>query len=216
MTKLGGAPDPMNPYPMAGFPQVGFLKPLVDRPGIEVGEYTYYDDPDGPEHFVERCVHYHFPFIGDRLIIGRYCALARGISFLMNGANHAMEGFSTYPFAIFGHGWGSGADDEGFVQTHRGDTVVGNDVWIGREATILPGVTIGDGAVVGAKAVVGSDVPPYAIVVGNPARVLRLRFPEPVIAELLAIAWWNWDAATVTRNLDAIRGVDLKMLAIAR
>lgn len=212
MTVSGDAPDPMNPYPMPGFPQVGFLKPLVDRPNIEIGEYTYYDDPDGPAHFIERCVHYHFDFIGDRLVIGRYCALARGVSFLMNGANHAMDGFSTYPFAIFGEGWGVGPDDEEFTAGHRGDTVVGNDVWIGREATILPGVTIGDGAIVGAKAVVASDVPPYAIVVGNPARVVRMRFPEKVIAELLAIAWWNWDAAKVTRNLHAIRGGDLDTL----
>lgn len=212
MTQSGNGPDPMDPYPMEGFAQVGFLRPLFDAPGIEIGDYTYYDDPDGPEHFVSRCVHYHFPFIGDRLVIGRYCALARGVSFLMNGANHAMDGFSTYPFAIFGKGWGIGPDDEGFTQAHRGDTIVGNDVWIGREATILPGVTIGDGAIIGARSVVGSDVAPYSIVAGNPARVVRMRFPDAVIAELLAIAWWNWDAATVTRHLDAIRGADLAAL----
>lgn len=216
MSSSAKGPDPLDPFPMEGFPQVGFLKPLVDRPNIEIGDYTYYDDPDGPAHFVERCVHYHFDFIGDRLVIGRYCALARGVSFLMNGANHTMDGFSTYPFAIFGKGWGIGPDDEAFTQTHRGDTIVGHDVWIGREATILPGVTIGDGAIVGAKAVVGSDVPPYAIVAGNPARVVRMRFPDAVVEALLDIAWWNWDAAKVTRNLDAIRGCDLAALRAAR
>ncbi len=73
-------PSPADPHPMAGFPQVGFLRPLVTNPLIEVGEYTYYDDPDGPEHFEARCVLYHFPFVGDRLVIGKFCALARGVS----------------------------------------------------------------------------------------------------------------------------------------
>ncbi|MDN2566286.1 CatB-related O-acetyltransferase [Aquibium sp. A9E412] len=205
-------PDPMTPHPMPGHDRVGFLKPIVDRPNIEIGDYTYYDDPDGPERFVDKCVLYHYPFVGDRLVIGRFCALAAGLAFVMNGANHAMTGFSTFPFNIFGNGWEEGFDPAAWSAGLRGDTVVGNDVWIGMQATILPGVTIGDGAIVAAKAVVGSDVPPYAVVAGNPARVVRMRFDEATVARLLAVAWWHWPAGRIGRNLDAIRGADIARL----
>jgi virginiamycin A acetyltransferase len=205
-------PDQNNPHPMEGHPRVGFLKPLVDHPLIEIGEFTYYDDPDGPERFVEKCVAHHYEFIGDRLIIGRFCALASDILFIMNGANHAMSGISTYPFNIFGHGWESGFDPKTWDDELRGDTVVGNDVWIGYDATIMPGVTIGDGAVVAAKSVVASDVPPYAIVAGNPARVVRRRFDDETIGRLLAIAWWDWPVDKISRNLDLVRGGDVDAL----
>ena len=210
-------PDPLDPHRMPGFPRVGFLKPLVDRPNIEIGDYTYYDDPDGPEHFVEKCVLYHYDFVGDRLVIGRFCALAEGVTFIMNGANHATGGFSTYPFNIFGDGWEQGFDPRSWEDEMRGDTIVGNDVWIGMQATILPGVSIGDGAIVAAKAVVSADVPPYAIVAGNPARVVKTRCDEDTIRRLLAIAWWDWPAERISRHLDAIRGVDIDRLeAVAR
>ncbi|RKH15432.1 antibiotic acetyltransferase [Corallococcus sp. CA053C] len=205
-------PHPLDPHPMPGQPRVGFLKAFVKQPNIEVGDYTYYDDPRGPEGFVERCVQHHYDFIGDRLVIGRFCAIATGTTFIMNGANHAMTGFSTYPFNIFGRGWEQGFDLATIRAGFRGDTVVGNDVWIGQEATIMPGVRIGDGAIVAAQSVVTANVAPYAIVGGNPAREIRRRFPEHVIAELLAIRWWDWDAEKLTRNLDAIRGADLDAL----
>lgn len=208
-------PDPLAAHPIAAHPRVGFLKALVNRPNIEIGEYSYYDDPDGPEHFVERCVQYHYEFIGDRLIIGRFCAIARGVTFIMNGANHAMTGFSTYPFNIFGRGWEQGFEWSTIAAGFKGDTVVGNDVWIGQEAAVLPGVRIGDGAIVATRAVVSAEVPPYAIVAGNPARVIRLRFSEEVVAELLAIRWWDWDAEAITRHLAAIRGHDLVALKTA-
>ena len=98
---------------------------------------------------------HHYPFIGDKLIIGKFCAIAEGARFIMNGANHAMSGFSTYPFNIFGHGWEQGFDPKTWSQEVRGDTVVGNDVWIGMEAVIMPGVTIGHGAIVGGE--IGGD-----------------------------------------------------------
>lgn len=205
-------PDPNDMYPMKGFPRVGFLKPLVDAVNIEIGECTYYDDPEGPEHFVERCVLYHYPFVGDKLIIGRFCALAKGVRFIMNGANHAMSGFSTYPFNIFGNGWEKGFDVSTWQEAVRGDTVVENDVWIGYGAMILPGVRIGNGAIVAAEAVVSQDVPPYAIVAGNPARVVKMRFDEATVGRLQAIAWWNWPVDKITRNLDAIRGMDIERL----
>lgn len=205
-------PDPSERSPMQGFPRVGFLKPLVDQPNIEVGEYTYYDDPNGPEHFVESCVLYHYPFIGDKLIIGKFCAIAEGAQFIMNGANHAMSGFSTYPFNIFGKGWEKGFDVATWEYEVRGDTVVGNDVWIGYQAVIMPGITIGNGAIVASKAVVTKDVPAYALVGGNPAKVIKMRFDDATVERLQAIAWWNWPIDKITRNLNAIRGAAIERL----
>ena len=151
---------------MPGFPQVGFLRPLVKNPLIEVGVYTYYDDPDGPEHFEARCVLYHFPFIGDKLVIGKFCALARGIKFVMNGASHKASGFSAYPFPIFGGGWEVVTPKPGDLP-YKGDTAVGSDVWVGYDALVLPGVKVGDGAIVAARSVVTRDVPPYTVVGGT-------------------------------------------------
>lgn len=205
-------PDPLTPHPVPAHPRVGFLKPLVRAPNIEIGDFSYYDDPEGPEGFVERCVLHHYDFMGDKLIIGKFCALATGVTFIMNGANHAMTGFSTYPFNIFGHGWEEGFDWTTIQAGFKGDTVIGNDVWIGQEATIMPGIEIGDGSIIATKSVVSADVPPYAIVGGNPAKPIRMRFPEAVVQELLAIRWWDWDIGKISRNLDAIRGADLAAL----
>ncbi len=210
------APDPDKPYPLSAHPRVGLLKPLVDHPRIEIGDFTYYDDPDGPEGFVERCVLYHYEFTGDRLVIGRYCAIAAAATFVMNGANHAMGGFSTFPFSIFPGTWQKkGFDPKALEDGNRGDTIVGNDVWIGTRATILPGVRIGDGAIIGAHAVVGADVPAYAVAVGNPAQVVRMRFDAETVARLIEVAWWNWPVDKVTRNLDAITGADIDRLEAA-
>ncbi|XHB98242.1 CatB-related O-acetyltransferase [Nitratireductor sp. ac15] len=205
-------PDPATPYPMAGFPRTVFLKNFITRPNIEVGDFSYYDDPLAAERFEDRNVLYHFDFLGDRLVIGKFVAIAHGATFVMNGANHLMTGFSTFPFNIFGNGWEEGFDGQLYLEHSRGDTIVGNDVWIGRQAQIMPGVTIGDGAVIGAHAVVASDIPPYAIAVGNPARVLRLRFAPETVAALVRIGWWNWPMDKISRNLSAIRGADLDAL----
>jgi virginiamycin A acetyltransferase len=195
---------------MAGFPQVCYIKNVVTRPNIVIGDYTYSDDPDDPEGF-ERNVLYHFPFIGDKLIIGKFCALAKGVKFIMNGANHKISGFSTYPFQIFGNGWEKVMPQPGDLP-YRGDTVVGNDVWIGYDALIMPGVKIGDGAIVATRSVVVSDVPPYTIVGGNPAKVIKQRFPDDTVAALLEIAWWHWDIEKITRHLDKIVAADLDAL----
>lgn len=204
-------PDPDTPHPLTGFPRVGFLKNFITRPNIVVGDYTYYDDPAGPERFETENVLYHYDFIGDRLIIGRFCAIASGASFMMNGGNHGTAGFSTYPFLIFGQGWERLAPNF----PNRGDTVVGNDVWIGHGATILPGVTIGDGAIIAAKAVVASDVRPYGVVAGNPAREVKRRFADDVVEELLRLRWWDWSAEHITIHLEAIAGTDLAALRAA-
>lgn len=195
-------PDPRDPYPMPGHPRVMFINNLVDLPNVEIGDYTYYDDPEGPEAF-KRNILYHFPFQGDRLRIGRFSAIATGVRFVMNGANHRMAGLSTYPFNIFGQGWSGRFPGESDFPG-RGDTVVGNDVWLGYEALLMPGVAIGDGAIVAARAVVADDVPPYAIAAGNPARIVRRRFDERTVERLLRIRWWDWDIAKITRNIPVI------------
>jgi virginiamycin A acetyltransferase len=163
-------PRPENPHPMSGFPQVCFIRNTIKSPNIEVGEYTYYDDPEDSENF-ERNVLYHFDFIGDRLIIGKFCAIARGAKFIMNGANHKLSGISTYPFQIFGNGWERVMPSPSDLP-YKGDTVIGNDVWIGYESLIMPGVKIRDGAIISSRSVVTSDVEPYTIVGGNPAKLI--------------------------------------------
>lgn len=203
-------PDPQDREPLRGFPQVGYLKNFITSENIVVGDYTYYDDPEGPERF-EGNVLYHFPFIGDKLMIGRFCAIARGVKFIMNGANHKISAFSTYPFQIFGNGWEKVMPKAGDLP-YKGDTVIGDDVWIGYEATIMPGVNVGSGSIVASKSVVTGDVPAYSIVGGNPARVIRYRFDEATIRELLEIAWWDWNAEKITANLQAISGCDMAAL----
>jgi virginiamycin A acetyltransferase len=203
-------PDPNNAFPMQGQPRVCYLKNVVKNPGILIGDYTYYDDPGGPENF-EKNVLYHYPFIGDRLIIGKFCAIASGVKFVMNGANHKLSGFTTYPFGIFGSGW-EAAIPELTELPFKGDTVIGNDVWIGYEALFMPGVKVGDGAIVGARAVVTRDVPPYAVVGGNPAKIIRMRFDAGVIDLLLQIQWWNWDSRKITDNLRVLVRNDVGQL----
>src|SRR5690606_19249472 len=203
-------PDPKNKHPMDGAAQVCFIRNTVKNPNIIVGDYTYYDDPEDSENF-ERNVLYHYPFIGDKLIIGRFCAIARGVRFIMNGANHKLSGISTYPFQIFGHDW------ESVMPTldqlpYKGDTVIGNDVWIGYEALIMPGVKIGTGAIVSSRAVVVSDVPAYTVVGGNPAKPIRQRFGADDIAVLEAVAWWDWPAEKITRHLAIITSGDIAAL----
>jgi len=206
-------PSPTNKHPMEGFPRVCFVKNTISNPNIIIGDYTYYDDPDDSENF-ERNVLYHYPFIGDKLVIGRFCALAQGVKFIMNGANHKLSGFSTYPFSIFGNGWETVMPQPEELP-FRGDTVVGSDVWIGYESLIMPGVHIGHGAIVAAKSVVVTDVKPYTVVGGNPAKPIKERFAPEIVQELLQIAWWDWGIEKVTRNLQKIVSADIQALRSA-
>jgi virginiamycin A acetyltransferase len=209
------APDPTVLHPVANTQRVVFLKPLVENPNVEVGEYTYYDDPDDPLAFERDAVLYAFG--PERLIIGRYCAIASGVRFLMPGANHADLGPSTFPFGIFGEPWAERTMDLVMGAHSRGDTVVGHDVWLGYRALVLPGVTIGHGAVIAAASVVASDVPPYAIVAGNPARVVRRRFGDEDVERLLRAAWWDWPADLVTEHARTIMaGTPAELERIAR
>ncbi|MEN7548927.1 CatB-related O-acetyltransferase [Rapidithrix thailandica] len=206
-------PDPSVVYPLAHHDKLVFLKNFINNPRIIVGEYTYYDDFENPANF-EKNVLYHFEFIGDRLIIGKFCAIASGVKFIMNGGNHETRPISTYPFAIFGHGWEKileGVDlNEKFPS--KGDTRIENDVWIGHEAMIMPGVTVGNGAIIASRSVVTKDVPDYAVVGGNPAKVLKMRFDPSTVQRLLSIAWWDWDKEKISRNLHLINATNIDAL----
>lgn len=203
-------PKPTEKHPMKGFDQVCYIKNTVTNPNIIVGDYTYYDDPEDSEGF-ERNVLYHYPFYGDRLIIGKFCAIAKGVKFIMNGANHFMNCFSTYPFQIFGNGWEKVMPDMGSLPT-KGDTIVGNDVWIGYDSLIMPGVKIGNGAIIASRSVVVKDVEPYTIAGGNPAKPVRKRFEDDVIDLLQKITWWDWPAEKITENLEILVSLDLEKL----
>ena len=199
---MSGAPDPTVLHPVAGQDRVVYLRTLVTDPRIEVGEYTYYDDPDDALGFERDAFLYAYG--PERLIIGRYCAIASGVRFVMPGANHADLGPSTFPFGIFGEPWEQLTMDLVMGAPSRGDTVVGNDVWLGYRALVLPGVTIGHGAIVAAASVVASDVPPYAIVGGNPAGVIRRRYEDGDVERLLRAAWWDWPVELVTEHARTI------------
>lgn len=191
-------PDPAHVFPMPGIRSLCFLKNVVTNPNIIVGDYTYYDDLENPLSF-EKHVLYHFDFVGDKLIIGKFCAIASGVTFIMNGANHNIEAFSTFPFGAFGCGWEVGL--AGLSGASKGDTVIGNDAWIGYAATIMPGVTIGNGSIVASHSVVTKDVPSYSIVGGNPAKLIRKRFDTDVQVILETLAWWNWDLQRITEAI---------------
>lgn len=189
-----------------------FIKNTTQNPNIIIGDYTYYDDPQDSENF-ERNVLYHYPFIGDKLIIGKFCALAHGVKFIMNGANHKISGISTYPFNIFGNGWERVTPSMEELP-YKGDTHVGNDVWIGYEVLVMPGVTIGNGAIISSRSVVTRDVPAYSVVGGNPATLIKNRFSPEVTRKLEAIAWWNWPIAKISRHLHLITAGDVEALAL--
>ena len=177
-------PDPDVIHPIPGYEKEIYVKPTVTNPNILVGEFTYIADLDFESH-----VTHHYPWLGDRLIIGRFCQIAAGVEFMMNGANHQMNAVSTFPFYTL-EGWDAPPPAHGDLPL-KGDTVIGSDVWIGQNALILPGANIGDGAIIGANSVVGGTVAPYTVVAGNPARLLRKRFDDELTALLLRFRWWD-------------------------
>ncbi|MDR0227751.1 MAG: Vat family streptogramin A O-acetyltransferase [Flavobacteriaceae bacterium] len=192
-------PNSNDTFPLEHYDRLCFLKNIITNPNIIVGDYTYYDDFEDVHNF-EKNVKYHFDFIGDKLIIGKFCMIASGVTFIMNGANHKMDGITAYPFNIFGKDW-KVVEPKLSDLPYKGDTVVGNDVWIGTNVTIMPGVHIGDGAIIASNATVTRDVAPYSIVGGNPAKEIKKRFSEAKIKELLEMQWWNWDIEKITNNL---------------
>lgn len=182
---------------------VVYIKPtLIDCLNIKVGEYTYFDGQNFQRH-----VTHHYDFIGDKLIIGKFCQIGRGVEFIMNGANHQMNSVSTYPFYIF-KGWEQEPPKKEDLP-FKGDTIIGNDVWIGQNVTFLPGVHVGDGCIIGANAVVASDIPPYSVVVGNPAKVIRKRFDDEMIGLLEKLQWWNLPINKIQKIIPLLSNSDV-------
>ena len=177
-------PDPNTVHPISGYENEIYVKPTLKNPNICVGEFTYIADSDFESH-----VTHLYDWNGDRLIIGKFCQIAAGVEFVMNGANHQMNAVTTFPFYTL-EGWDMSPPEKHDLPL-KGDTVIGSDVWVGQNTVILPGVHIGDGAIIGADSVVGSDIAPYTVVVGNPARPLRKRFDDELIALLLDFKWWD-------------------------
>lgn len=202
-------PDKNIKFPLKHHNKLCFLKNIVENPNIIVGDYTYYDDFEDVNNF-EKNVKYHFDFINDKLIIGKFCMIASNVQFIMNGANHLTDAISSYPFAIFQNGWENAMD--GKVYPNKGNIVIGNDVWIGYNATIMGGVNIGDGAIIATNATVTKDVPPYTIVGGNPAKEIRKRFSDEIINELLQLKWWDWDIEKITENIQKLTSNDIESL----
>lgn len=195
-------PNPLTLFPVPNCKTVTYVKPAVKNPNIIVGDFTYFSDTDFEKH-----VMHHYDFYGDKLIIGKFCQIAAGVNFIMNGANHQMNAASTFPFYIF-EGWEQNVPPMAQLP-YKGDTVVGNDVWIGQNTTVLPGVHIGDGAIIGANSVVGSDVPAYAVVVGNPARPVRKRFDGELTELLLKLRWWDKSVEEINALIPVLSCSDL-------
>ena len=196
-------PNPNTVHPIAGYDKEIYVKPTIKNPNIIVGDFTYIADSEFESH-----VTHHYDFIGDKLIIGKFCQIAAGVEFVMNGANHQMNAASTFPFYTL-EGWNMkppAANDMPF----KGDTIIGNDVWIGQNAVILPGVHIGDGAIIGANSVVGSDVDAYSIVVGNPAKMIRYRFDAELTSLLLKFKWWDKPVEEINELIPILTSRDLE------
>lgn len=202
-------PDKTIKFPLENYDKLCFLKNIIKNPNIVVGDYTYYDDFENVENF-EKNVKYHFDFTGDKLIIGKFCMIASGAKFIMNGANHLTDALSTYPFAIFGKGWETAMDEKSYP--NKGNSVIGNDVWIGHNATIMAGVKIGDGAIIATNSTVVKDVEPYAIVGGNPASEIKKRFKKATIEKLLELKWWDWDIEKITKNIQNLTDNNIENL----
>lgn len=183
-----------------------YLKNVIDHPRMEIGDFSYFTHSGEPDETAGILAPYLFRDSRERLVIGKFVQIARGSYFITSSANHPMTGFTTYPFRIFK------PETFGYKDLPVRDTIIGNDVWIGHNAAIMPGVNIGHGAIVAAASVVARDVPPYAVVGGNPAGLIRVRYPAEIIAELLELAWWDWPIDKIEANLSALESGDLAAL----
>lgn len=204
--------DPRKPYPITladGTPyrETVQLAAVIDHPRMEIGDFSYFTHSGKADETAATLAPYLYPFSQERLVIGRFVQIAREAIIITSSANHAMSGVTTYPFRVFSPDTIAGYQDLPFQ-----DTIIGHDVWIGHGATIMPGVTIGSGAIIAARAVVTRDVPPYAIVGGNPATVIRKRFADEEIAGLLALAWWDWPLDKIERALPHLESGDMAAL----
>ncbi len=200
---MNKTPDPNTIHPIPGYDKEIYVKPTLKNPQIIVGDFTYIAD----SHFESHVTHL-YEWNDDRLIIGKFCQIATGVEFVMNGANHQMNAVSTFPFYTL-EGWNAAAPQKSDLPL-KGDTVIGNDVWIGQNATILPGVHIGDGAIIGANSIVGKNVEPYTIVAGNPIRVIRKRFDDELIELLERFKWWDKSIDEINSLIPILTCSDLK------
>ena len=205
-------PDPNAIFPNE-YGTTCFIRNVVKAPNISVGEYTYYDSEDHPELFEQTNVLFNYPFFGDKLIIGKFCQIAHGTTFIMGAANHRLGSATTYPFNVMGGVWREISTPHIEELPHKGDTVIGNDVWLGRNCTILPGVKIGNGAIVAACSVVTKDVAPYTVVGGNPARFLKKRFDDSTAALLEELRWWDLPPEELTEIIPVLCDTDMKRAA---
>lgn len=204
---------PQKIYPRSKDKETVYLKGVISNPNIIIGDYTMYNDfVREPKDFEKNNVLYQYPINQDKLIIGKFCSIACGAKFIFNSANHSLSSLSTYPFPIFFEEWNLDVKDITKAWNNKGNIIIGNDVWIGYEAVVLAGVTIGDGAVIGARAVVAKDVPPYTIVGGVPAKLIRKRFAQETIDFLLKIKWWDWPEERIRQHITDIQSGDIEHL----
>lgn len=196
-------PNPNAIYPIEGYDKEIYVKPTINNKNIIVGDFTYIADFEFESH-----VTHHYEFNNDKLIIGKFCQIASGVEFIMNGANHQMNAVSTFPFYTL-EGWNQDVPSIEDMPI-KGDTIIGNDVWIGQNVTILPGVYIGDGVIIGANSVVGSNIEPYTIVAGNPAKQIRKRFDNELIEIMEKLKWWNKSIEEINNLIPLLTSSDLE------
>lgn len=204
-------PDPNQVFPNE-YGTSCFLKNVVTAPNISVGDYTYYDDPIDPTAFEKNNVLFNWPEFGDRLTIGKFCSIASGVKFIMGPANHRISSVTAYPFAVMGGAWTENAPPHLSQLPFKGDIVIGNDVWIGRESTVMPGVHLGDGCIVAAQSVVTKSFEPYSVIGGNPARLIKKRFDDELIGILLKLRWWDLPPEEVTQLVPLLCSPELEQV----
>ena len=205
-------PDPNQIFPNE-YKTSCFVKKVVKAPNVQIGDYTYYDDSVAPTDFEKNNILFNYPEFGEKLIIGKFCQIASGTKFIMGPANHRLCSVTTYPFNVFGGAFTENTPDHVSQLPHKGDTVVGNDVWFGRESVIMPGVKIGDGAIIAAYSVVAKDVEPYTLVGGNPAHFIKKRFNDELTELLLKLKWWDFQGKKLAEILPLLCDPDLQKVA---
>ena len=214
MPDLFPSPDTIHPIrTLDGGVHEGtvFLAAVIDHPNWSVGDYSYASAHHAPEDWAAHLAPYLYPGAPERLEIGRFCQIADGVQVVTASANHRHDGISTYPFA----GMQGEFADRPSMPGPGPDTIVGHDVWIGTGAMLLPGSRIGTGAIIAGGSVVRGRIPPYSIVAGNPAKVVRSRFDEADANRILAVAWWTWPIERILAHEAAICGGDVDALEAA-
>ncbi|MBP9722983.1 MAG: CatB-related O-acetyltransferase [Gammaproteobacteria bacterium] len=202
-------PNPQDRFPVMMsngeyWPHTIFLKNVINHPHITIGDYSYYNSFNSHNitDFRQVLMPYMHDMAPEKVVIGKFVQIAHGVQIITNSANHQFNGFSSYPFVIFGKDWSNYQPN----YFNKGDNIIGHDVWLGHEALIMPGVKIGSGAIIASRSIVTKDVPDYAIVAGNPAKIIKMRFDDKTISKLLELSWWNWDIDKITKNIKYIVG----------